>query len=123
MCDAFWPQARFALEYNGRAEHEGDVSEAHDRERAGRLQAIGVRMETVTAFELARATAFDKIARRAAVATRCRRACRRVYGRSCFRMWTRACRHPASRGRPCTSKLADACKTPSSESLQRKERR
>ena len=66
MCDAFWPQARFALEYNGRAEHEGDVSEAHDRERAGRLQAIGVKMETVTAFELARATAFDKVARRVA---------------------------------------------------------
>ena len=66
MCDAFWPKARFALEYNGKAEHEGDVAAAHDRERAGRLQAIGVKMETVTAFELVRTAAFDKVARRVA---------------------------------------------------------
>lgn len=66
ICDAYWPRARFALEYDGRLDHEGADAVAHDHARANRLSAAGVIVETITRRDLFSPHAFDKTARRIA---------------------------------------------------------
>lgn len=66
ICDAYWPRARFALEYDGRLDHEGADAVARDHARANRLSAAGVTVETITGRDLFNPHAFDKTARRVA---------------------------------------------------------
>ncbi len=65
-CDAYWPDARFALEYDGRLDHEGARNVARDYTRASRMLAIGIGVETMTRRELFDPNRFDKTARRVA---------------------------------------------------------
>ena len=66
MCDAYWPDARFALEYDGKLDHEGADGRARDRNRISRLTAAGIVIETITWRELSNPWQFDKVARRVA---------------------------------------------------------
>ena len=66
ICDAYWPKAHFALEYDGRIDHEGADAVARDHVRANRLSSAGVDVEVVTRRELFNPGAFDKTARRVA---------------------------------------------------------
>lgn len=65
-CDIFWPSARFAVEYDGRAYHEGAENVVRDYARLNRLSASNVRVETLTSKELFDVSLFDKFARRVA---------------------------------------------------------
>lgn len=66
ICDAYWPRACFALEYDGRLDHEGADAVTRDHARANRLSAAGVTVETITGRDLFSPHAFDKTARRVA---------------------------------------------------------
>lgn len=66
MCDAYWPDARFALEYDGELGHTGSAKKAHDRNRIGRLLSIGIKVESIAREELFDPHRFDKVARRVA---------------------------------------------------------
>lgn len=65
-CDAFWPAARFALEYDGREDHEGSANVARDHARANDLMTLGIAVETVDAATLYDLHRFDKVVRKAA---------------------------------------------------------
>ena len=65
-CDAFWPEARFALEYDGRQSHEGTDNVVRDYARASDLVALGIAADTITKEILFDVHRFDKIVRKTA---------------------------------------------------------
>lgn len=71
-CDALWPDARVALEYDGRLDHAGDANVRRDHRRANVLSVLGIRQLTVTGDVLFNASAFDKVVREVAGLIGCR---------------------------------------------------
>lgn len=65
-CDAFWPEARFALEYDGRRDHTGNDNLMRDYARASDLVALGIATDTITKETLFNTHQFDKTVRKVA---------------------------------------------------------
>lgn len=65
-CDAYWPGARVALEYDGRIDHEGANNVARDYARANDLVALGIAADFVTKEILFNVHSFDKVVRKVA---------------------------------------------------------
>ncbi len=63
LCDAFWPGANHALEYDGEAFHAGSSDMARDRRRANCLATLGVSVARIDKDVLFNASKFDKAAR------------------------------------------------------------
>ena len=61
-CDLFWPQARLAVEYEGRRYHEGERSMASDKARANALRHMGITVISLFDEHIRDEAAFDAIA-------------------------------------------------------------
>lgn len=56
MCDLYWPQASFGLEYDGRASHGGSGGQTRDSRRRDALALDGIDLLTVTSDQLSNVT-------------------------------------------------------------------
>ena len=61
-CDLFWPQARLAVEYEGRKYHEGERNMASDKARANALRHMGIKVISLFDEHIRDEAAFDAIA-------------------------------------------------------------
>lgn len=62
-CDLYWPEAKLAVEYDGRAHHEGEAFASNDNSRHAGLVAMGFDTISLTRRNLRNADEFDVIAR------------------------------------------------------------
>jgi len=65
-CDIFWPKANLAVEYDSKTYHTNEERIIEDAKRRRELDAIGIRVETVTSNQILSITEFEIVARQIA---------------------------------------------------------
>jgi hypothetical protein len=64
--DAYWPDCRFGIEYDGREAHRGSKQVERDYSRANALSTLGCRMSSITNAQISDESSFDLFAHQTA---------------------------------------------------------
>jgi hypothetical protein len=59
VLDAYWPTQRCGAEYDGRIGHSGDANMLRDYDRASVINAMGIKVSTISGEQIRDARAFD----------------------------------------------------------------